>query len=43
MNYENLDFGASGPALRLYIAKNKSIHETYSKIAKQIKYEKSNI
>tara|TARA_Y100000590_G_scaffold468702_1_gene652657 strand:+ start:5853 stop:7088 length:1236 start_codon:yes stop_codon:yes gene_type:complete len=40
VNFENLDFGASGPALRLYIAKNKSIHETYSKIAKQIKYEK---
>ena len=40
VNFENLNFGASGPAIRLYLAKKKSIYKTLPKVVKQINYEK---
>ena len=39
INFKKLNFGASGPAIRLFLAKNDSIYKASKKIAKQIKYE----
>ena len=41
VNFERLDLGASGPAIRLFLAKNKSIYQSSKKVMKQIKYEKT--
>jgi len=41
LNFEKLNLGASGPAIRLFLAKNKSIHKSSEKVMKQIKYEKT--
>ena len=40
INFEKLSLGASGPAIRLFLAKNDSPYQTYNKVIKQIKYEK---
>jgi len=40
VNFEKLNIGASGPAIRLFLAKNKSIYRTSNKVIKQIRYEK---
>jgi len=40
INFEKLDLGASGPAIRLFLAKNDSLYQTSNKVIKQIKYEK---
>ena len=40
INFEKLSLGASGPAIRLFLAKNDSPYQTYNKVVKQIKYEK---
>ena len=40
VNLERLNIGASGPATRLFLAKNKSIHQSSKKISSKIKYEK---
>ena len=40
VNFEKLNIGASGPAIRLFLAKNKSIYQTSNKVIKQIRYEK---
>ncbi len=40
INFERLNLGASGPAIRLFLAKNKSIYSSSKKVMKQIKYEK---
>lgn len=40
VNFERLDIGASGPAIRLFLAKNTSVYKTSKNVAKQIKYEK---
>ena len=40
INFEKLDLGASGPAIRLFLAKNDSPYQTSNKVIKQIKYEK---
>ncbi len=40
INFEKLNLGASGPAIRLFLAKKKSIYQTSNKVIKQIKYEK---
>ena len=40
VNFERLNLGASGPAIRLFLAKNKSIYPSSKKVMKQIKYEK---
>ena len=40
INFERLNIGASGPAIRLFLAKNSSKHKTSKKVIKQIKYEK---
>ena len=40
VDFERLDIGASGPALRLFLTKNTSLYKTSKKVAKQIKYEK---
>ena len=40
VNFEKLNIGASGPAIRLFLAKNKSIYQKSNKVIKQIKYEK---
>ena len=39
INFEKLNLGASGPAIRLFLAKEKSIYKISSKVKKQIKYE----
>ena len=39
INFEKLNIGASGPAIRLFLAKNNSIYQTSSKVLKQLKYE----
>ena len=38
---EKLDTGASGPAIRLFLAKKTSSHQIYDKVIKQIRYEKT--
>jgi len=40
INFEKLDLGASGPAIRLFLAKNDSPYQTSNKVIKQIEYEK---
>ena len=40
VNFEKLNIGASGPAIRLFLAKNKSIYQRSNKVIKQIRYEK---
>jgi len=40
INFEKLDLGASGPAIRLFLTRNDSSYQTSSKVIKQIKYEK---
>ena len=40
VNFERLNLGASGPAIRLFLAKNNSQYFTSSKVHEQIKYEK---
>ena len=40
VNFEKLNIGASGPAIRLFLAKNNSPYQTSAKVIKQIKYEK---
>ena len=40
INFEKLDLGASGPAIRLFLAKKDSVYQTSNKVVKQIKYEK---
>ena len=41
VNFEKLNIGASGPAIRLFLAKKNSIYQSSKKVAKQIKYEKT--
>ena len=41
INFEKLDLGASGPAIRLFLAKNNSIYHSSKKVGKQIKREKA--
>ena len=40
INFERLNIGASGPAIRLFLAKNGSKHQTSKKVTKQIRFEK---
>ena len=40
INFEKLDLGASGPAIRLFLTRNDSSYQTSVKVIKQIKYEK---
>ena len=40
VNFERLNIGASGPAIRLFLAKSNSIYKSSQKVAKQINYEK---
>ena len=40
VNFERLNIGASGPAIRLFLAKRNSIYQSSKKVAKQINYEK---
>tara|TARA_Y100000590_G_scaffold172864_1_gene197700 strand:+ start:2465 stop:3700 length:1236 start_codon:yes stop_codon:yes gene_type:complete len=40
IDFDQLDLGASGPAIRLYLSKNGSNYKTSKKVTKQIKYEK---
>ena len=40
VSFEKLNIGASGPAIRLFLAKNKSIYQTSNKVIQQIRYEK---
>ena len=40
VNFERLNIGASGPAIRLFLAKHNSKHKISNKVIKQIKYEK---
>ena len=40
INFEKLDMGASGPAIRLFLSKNQSIYRVSNKITQQIKYER---
>ena len=42
INFEKLNLGASGPAIRLFLARNDSSYQTSNKVMKQIKYEKIN-
>ena len=39
INFEKLDLGASGPAIRLFLTRNDSSYQTSNKVTKQIKYE----
>ena len=41
INFEKLNLGASGPAIRLFVSKKKSKYKPAKKISKQIKYEKN--
>ena len=41
IDYQKLDMGASGPAIRLFLAKNNSIYKTQKKVSKQVLYEKN--
>jgi len=38
INFKKLNLGASGPAIRLFLAKNDSPYQTSNKVIKQIKY-----
>ena len=40
VNFEKLNLGASGPAIRLFLAKSSSIYQSSNKVAKQIMHEK---
>ena len=40
VNFEKLNIGASGPAIRLFLAKNNSTHKVSKKVIKQMRYEK---
>ena len=40
-NFEKLNLGASGPAIRLFLSKNTSIYRSSIKVTEQIKFEKS--
>ena len=40
INFEKLNIGASGPAMRLFLSKNNSIYSASKKVTKQIKFEK---
>ncbi len=40
INFEKINFGASGPAIRLFLASNNCKYKVLSKVEKQIKYEK---
>ena len=40
INFEKINFGASGPAIRLFLAKNDSIYQVSNKVIKQIRHEK---
>ena len=40
INFQKLDMGASGPALRLFLARKNSIYKTTKKISKQLQHEK---
>ena len=40
INFEKLNLGASGPAMRLFLTKKDSVYKTSNKVIKQIKYEK---
>ena len=40
INFEKVNLGASGPAIRLFLAKNNSLYSTNKKVSKQIDYEK---
>ena len=39
INFKKLNLGASGPSIRLFLAKNDSTYQTSNKVIKQIKYE----
>ena len=41
INFEKVNLGASGPAIRLFLSKNNSVYSVHSKISKQINYEKN--
>jgi SAM-dependent methyltransferase len=41
INFEKVNLGASGPAIRLFLTKNNSIYPTHSKVNNQISYEKN--
>jgi len=41
INFEKINFGASGPALRVYLSKKESKYETSRKVKMQIKNEKN--
>ncbi len=41
INFEHLDMGASGPAIRLFLSKKNSKYKPNSKVASQIRYERS--
>ena len=40
INFEKINFGASGPALRLFLSKENSKYKISKKVISQIKYEK---
>ena len=40
INFEKINIGASGPAIRLFLSKNNSNYKTLNKVNKQIIYEK---
>ena len=40
INFEKLNLGASGPAIRLFLARKNSIYKSNYRVIKQIKYEK---
>ena len=39
-NFEKINFGASGPAIRLFLARSDSNYQIANKLKKQIKFEK---
>jgi len=41
INFEKVNLGASGPAIRLFLAKNNSVYSTHARVNKQISYEKN--
>ena len=40
INFEKLNLGASGPAMRLFLTKKDSVYKTSNKVIRQIKHEK---
>ena len=40
VNFEKLNIGASGPAIRLFLTTHNSTHKISNKVIKQVKYEK---